>query len=53
VSYSPTTFEIYRHQAKIFIVPADGHQDASVAVVRFASTSYNARRLLSGSDRRK
>ncbi len=48
-SYS-MSFAVYRHQAKIFIVPADGHQGVSVAVVRSASTSYDARRLLSGSN---
>jgi hypothetical protein len=36
--------------ARIFFVHLDGHGGARVAVVRSASTSYDARRLLSGSE---
>jgi len=47
--WSTTSFAVYCYEANNFIVPADGHQGASVAVVLSASTSYNAGRQLSGS----
>jgi hypothetical protein len=50
-NFYSVSFDIDRRQARIFFVPADGHVGANVAVVLSASTTYGARRLLSGSDR--
>ena len=39
VESSSTPFAIYRRQAQIFVVPSDGHERASIVVVRAGSTS--------------
>jgi hypothetical protein len=45
-----TSIGIYRIQATFSVVHADGHERACASVALSTSMSYDARRLLSGSD---